>query len=376
MSLGFVSRFAALAGSFALAGAGVFGAVTSAFGAITLQVERLNGVGTAIYSVPGRNHNVGWNVTVKNTGAGPSSPVLFFGRTRVLDPKEKAVFDNYFYSGADPRCRSTNLFPTAVGCLIPGLHAGQTFTFAVSYKTPLKFVGGIGAGDVEGTDYVNFRGTTIAFEDRDIFVDRDPKNRVTLLSENDTQVTAVCPPGGCTVFTGTNGGIPTATDHYTTEVTVPVGARPTTVSIVESLTAGSPGFPCTNFMECWTSELTIPSNNGETFSPSPLALFLRQDLSTIQCDGGGGEISLFSVFSESCSPVPIGTVVVVYVVAVGESISTTTVGPCTGGGEGPPALGEGQHECVAERTHVTGTTPNGYYEFKILSDHNGGWGLR
>ncbi len=383
------SRVAVVAGWAVLAGAGMFGGVSAALasdGSIRLRVEPL--LDAAIYSAPGKTQTVGWKVTVTNVGANLAGPALLLGRTVVRDPKEKAKFDNYYFSGKDPRCRSTNLFPTAVGCVIPRLQANESLTFAVSFKTPIKFVGGSGVGDVEGTDYVNFRATTIAAEDRDAFVNRDLRNRVTLFSANSLNVANVCPPGGCTAFTGTNGGIPTATDVHSTEVVVPSGDRFTTVRIVETKT-GSLAVPCTdNVFECWTSQVTIPGNSNPapvpdlflttsstaaTFDPY-LTVFLRQDISNIQfsCgEGGGVGIASFSVSSTCYSRVPIESISVVYV-RDGET-AENPVGLCEFSEGFPLVRGDGL-PCIVDRMEVT--EPSHYYQWKLINDRNGGWGTR
>jgi hypothetical protein len=380
-------RFAVVAGWGLLAGTGMFGGASLALaagGSVTLRVTPL--LDTAYYSTPsGTTYSVGWSVTVTNNSATePSRPVLFLGRTVVHDPKEKARFDNYYFSGADPKCRSATLFPSAVGCVIPGLLPGQSLTFAVSYKTPAKVLGG--PGDVEGTDYVNFRGTTLVGENHDLFVDRDARNRVTLLSANPLSVATVCPPDGCTAFTGTNGGIPTATDVHTTQVDVPAGDTFTTIRIEETKTGGSPTEPCTvNVIECWMSQLTIPGN----FSPAPaptlqlaasttaptfdpyLTVFLRQDISNIAFQQCGGEISLLSASAYSCDGsqrVPIGNIKIVYVPdGPGEAFNLDTCG------EVGPTVGV---PCIFRRTVVRGDGGDGdvlYYEWELRAKHNGGY---
>ena len=391
-----VLRVAVVAAWAALAGAGIFGAITPGFAAddsVRLQVVRLSA--TANYSVPGDTSPprldgyVGYRVTITNVGRKLSGNLVFRGRTLVRDRTEKAVFDSNDIPPSvpvDPQCRTTNPSKTAIACRIGRLAPGASFgPFVVSFKTPIKNVNGIFDGP--GQDFVNFRGTLIEAEDRDDFVDRDLRNRVTLAAQSDTQVTTVCPPGGCTAFTGTNGGIPNATDVHTTEVVVPSGDRFTTVSIVETKT-GSPAVPCTdNVFECWTSQITIPGNSDPapvpdlllttssttaTFDPY-LTVFLRQDISNIQfsCGGGGIGIASFSVSSTCYSRVPIESISVVYV-RDGET-AENPVGLCEFSEGFPLVRGDGL-PCIVNRTEVT--EPSHYYQWKLINDRNGGWGTR
>jgi hypothetical protein len=244
-------------------------------------------------------------------------------------------------------------------------------------------VDGNGYGDVEGTDWVRFRGTTIAAEDRDIYVDRDSSNQVTLLAPNASQASTVCGPGvpqdTCTLFTGANGGIPTTGDNFTTDVTAHLGTLPTTINIVETL-----GCTSSNLAECYTSELTVPPN-GTVYDP-PITIVLRQAISTVKtqcappppppnCEDSEQESSAPSLLSVSACdamvPIPISQIKVVYVAGLLE----TEVAACTG--SGGLGLGTGQNECIpgtGGRQVFPGT--GGYYQFTIISNHNGGWGIR
>ena len=390
-----VLRVAVVAAWAALAGAGMFGAITPGFAAddsVRLQVVRLSA--TANYSVPGDTSPprldgyVGYRVTITNVGRKLSGNLVFRGRTLVRDRTEKAVFDSNDIPPSvpvDPQCRTTNPSKTAIACRIGRLAPGASFgPFVVSFKTPIKNVNGIFDGP--GQDFVNFRGTLIEAEDRDDFVDRDLRNRVTLAAQSDTQVTTVCPPGGCTAFTGTNGGIPNATDVHTTEVVVPSGDRFTTVSIVETKT-GSPAVPCTdNVFECWTSQITTPGNSDPapvpdlllttssttaTFDPY-LTVFLRQDISNIQ-SSCGAETASFSISSTCYSRVPIESIRVVYV-RDGE----TTENDLAVCGEGDPQSGPSSLPCIFARSEVRDGIegPVLYYRWELRSKHNGGWGTR
>ena len=132
-----VLRVAVVAAWAALAGAGIFGAITPGFAAddsVRLQVVRLSA--TANYSVPGDTSPprldgyVGYRVTITNVGRKLSGNLVFRGRTLVRDRTEKAVFDSNDIPPSvpvDPQCRTTNPSKTAIACRIGRLAPGASF---------------------------------------------------------------------------------------------------------------------------------------------------------------------------------------------------------------------------------------------------------
>lgn len=359
------SLVAIVAGRGLLVGAGLLAGITSAFAgddSVRLQVVPL--AATANYSVlgdaspPRLDSFVGYTITVKNVGQKLSDNLVFRGRTLVRDREEKATFASYDTFPIDPQCRATNLNRTAIACRIGRLAPGASFgPFVVSFKTPVKNVNGIFDGD--GQDFVRFRGTLIEAEDRDDFVDRELRNRVTLVTSNSTAVTSVCPSTGCTVFTG-NGGQPTAETPRATQVIVPPGQTSTTIEIRELVPFDLPPESC-SFAICYLTQITAIGNTGTEgppiFGPPYLTIILRQDP---------------SLYGEG-SPT-FGTLVYL---ADGQVGLGTLVGQCVN--DSFPLDAEGNPRCLPS-TFEGEPNPrillSGVRQWRAISLSNGGWGIR
>ncbi len=224
----------------------------------------------------------------------------------------------------------------------------------MSFQTPVKNVNRLFHGD--GQDFINFRGTLSEADDRDAFVDRDFRNRVTLTTSDSTLVTFVCPSTGCTVATG-DGGNPTPAAPRATQVIVPAGDSSTSV-VIEELVPFFPTEGC-SFTACFLTQITAPGNTTGgplIFGPPYLSILLRQDPS-LNVEGS-----------------PFGTLVYLEDGQVGDG---TIVGPCLN--DDFPLDAGGNPRCVPltfEGLPNPRVLENGVLQWKAISLSNGGWGLR
>lgn len=329
----------------ALAGAGVVNtSVSSLQDAVTYSTT-----GSTVKPVkPALTTYVGYKVDISSDAANTNTinNIYFEASTSVTDGAELATFS----SAEGATCTPTNATETAVRCVIGQLTAGAAYpTVVLFFKAPVKVVNDVADGETE--DRVVLTGTTYYAEGTG-GPNSPPDNSVngwlpagypvTLGTASATLVKSGVPKAGGTFFTG--DGSSTSSDPFTTSVSVPPAAAYTKALIFEEPLATN----CTNFVACWTSEITIDG----TFSPY-LTIVLRQDASNIK------------------PGIKIGSTVIWY---TGADNNTVQVGDCSNATtprtDGLP--------CVAGRKHyknktVDGWTPDldGDFEWTLINTKNG-----
>lgn len=346
------------------------GSVTSAFagaGILTTVVTPLSAPAVVTYSKsatasePALVTWVGYMVTIANGGGNTINNIRFTGATSITDTAEKAAFS----SAEGANCTTTNADQTAIDCSIGQLTAGASYpTFVVFFKAPVKVVQDPPVADVNGQDFVRFRGTTYYAEGTG-GVTSPPQNSTTtwdtldavaLGTDNPLVVKSALPKGGGFFFTGA-GAVSNKDDRFTTSVNAPASGNYSTAKIEESSCGPGPNF----FYVCWQSNLAIKASDGTatSFAPSYLTIVLRQDALNIRPGTKIGSIKIDYLpdWDGVTLPPP----------------PSVDVGDCAGltmPSDGVP--------CIAKRVYyknssVPGWTPalDGDFEWQILNRKNG-----
>jgi hypothetical protein len=194
-----------------------------------------------------------------NTSVAPVPPALTAGT---------AEFVRKVGSGTDVACATTT-GPTVIECTIaPLLPPYQSLGFVVLFKTPTS---GASITFSTKTLYAEYEVNEPYYDD----IESIYKTAVTALAApSATQLDSYVPDTGATLSTGATGdAVPTATDPWTTTITVPSN-NGTTLSVAESLDANSCG---PGVLTCNISAIALPGN----FTTPVLIITLRRDVSTI-----------------------------------------------------------------------------------------------
>lgn len=338
---------AALFGHFPLAQAGAGDVITT----VTPLQSNVTYSAAASGPAPELTTYVGYTVKVGNapTNSNTINKFRFTGTTVVTDGAEKAVF-----SSSDGLGCTASGDGTSIECAIGQLHAGQSVSFAVFFKTPQKVVNGVADG--AHTDFVNFSGVTLYAEGTGGVPNSVPDNStkpwtatpVELGTNHPTFVKSAVQKSGGTLFTGA-GAAATALDSWTTTVVIPATTTFTTAQIEETTDVPL----AANLLDRSITTLSIPG------SFQKLVITLRRDASTLL---KGAKIASARVYYDSpTTPAP--GVVYPYEVL-----------PCSDTTHG--VLPKPGIPCINRRTEFTKKTApapdwEGDWEFEIFALDNG-----
>ena len=283
-------------------------------------------------------------------------PVMFTATTTVVDsagvavPAQTAAF---VPASLPVGCTSTT--PSTINCSFSDglLTPGAVKSFAVTVTAP-------SAGFK-----VNFKSKT-SWKEWIYFTESTPEATVsTLLSAPDPlKVSSFVPPGGATLFTGVNGGLPTIDNTWTTTLNLPATAAAAVVNIQNAI---NPVTCAPNLTTCNSSTLSIP---GGVFDH--LTITLRRYATTI---AKHAKISSAHVYySGPAHPDPRVTT---YNVGLGFDVPSCTVTTYS-----PDVLPVQGIPCIKSRTavykSVIGETEHDddekvllYWEFVIWAKDNG-----
>lgn len=223
------------------------GAAQAGYAAYLIQVKNISDDTLKILKITG------------NTSVTPFPPATTAGT---------ADFVRKVGQGTDVTCATTT-GPTAIECtIVPLLPPYQSIGFVVLFKTPTS---GASIKFSTKTLYAEYEQHEPYFDD----IESIYKSAVTTLAApSATQLDSYVPDTGATLSTGATGdAVPTATDPWTTTITVPVNGG-TTVNVSEAIDANSCG---PGVLTCNISSITLPGS----FTTPVLIITLRRDVSTI-----------------------------------------------------------------------------------------------
>jgi hypothetical protein len=266
-------------------------------------------------SSPPLNTYIGYKVTgFSNTGANTINNVSVTFTAEVIDKQEKlTLYRPEFYLPAScswPKDSSGNPLPSnpvVITCLLGQMKAGsQPFpNFNVFYKTPVKFVGGDGAGDADDTDLVSTTYQIVYAEGTNDQPNSVPPNSVITASGNPVTLGTTNPvdvrtglpksDNAQTIFTGAKG-VPLPNTQallraFTELVTVPSIATSTASYLTSTIniTSATDGLQFSNcvsagnFVRCPDYETTLLDPSGSEFVFDNAVLFVyRVDASNLK----------------------------------------------------------------------------------------------
>ena len=223
-------------------------------------------------------------VTSASTNTNTINNIVFTGTASATDPAEKVEF-----ASSDGLDCDTPVSTSAISCSIGQFRPGDSRTFAVFFKSPVK-VDNNGVADVQEppSDFVTFTGGTYYAEGTGGITSPPPNSysqftadTVALGTPSPTNVKSSVPKSGGTFFTGS--GVPNSNDKFATSVNVPAAATYTaeasiledTFTTVQTGGAIPTTLTCANFNPCTLSAVTVPG------SFEYLTIILRQDASAI-----------------------------------------------------------------------------------------------
>lgn len=297
-------------------------------------------------STPALSTYLGYLVTVGNdpTNTNTINNMRFTASTAVTDGAEAATF-----ASSEGLACTAGAGGTAIECAIGTLRAGQSVTFAVFFRSPVKVTNGV--ADADGQDAVSFSGITYYAEGTGGLGNSVPQNStvafaaapVQLGTNSPSLVRSAVQKAGGQLFTG--GAVATAADPWTTSVMVPATATFTTAELAEAI---SPVPLAPNLLNQSTTELTIPGSFAQ------LVITLRRDASTIVKGAKIGSAVLY--YAKLVSDVPFA------------------VPACTDTSFG--VLPKPGIPCIAQRTEYTKKTAptpewEGDWEFVVYALDNG-----
>ncbi|HVE88461.1 MAG TPA: hypothetical protein VNA44_02070 [Burkholderiaceae bacterium] len=274
---------------------------TSALGAagtITTQVLPLTSPVTySTNSSPPLETYVGYTVNFTNTGGNTINDVRFTFAASATDPAETVAL---FNPAALPAgCTQTTV--SSFACSKRQLRSGESFfsqSIVVFFRAPVKVIGGNGAGDAPGTDFVSVGGQLVYAEGASGGNPRPNSEvswvgpTVSLGTADPVNVRSALPQSGGKFFTG-DRALTVAADPFAASVTVPAAPTYSTAELLESDVTSN--MNCTshgNFHRCFGVDVTIPNITFTPASGSFMTFVLRIDASNIKTGTKIGDVRI------------------------------------------------------------------------------------